>query len=39
MTETIGPHCTETLNLQIQILILNPIELLRSLKHVINITS
>jgi hypothetical protein len=37
MTQLIGPHYTKTYKLRIQILILKSIELLGSLKHVINI--
>jgi hypothetical protein len=37
LTESIGTHYTETYKLRIQILILKSIELLGSLKYVINI--
>jgi hypothetical protein len=37
LTDPINSHYTETWNLQIQILILNSIELLGSLKYVITI--
>jgi hypothetical protein len=37
MTKLIDPHYTETYKLRIQILILKSIEILGSLKHVINI--
>jgi hypothetical protein len=37
LTELIGPHYIEAYKHRIQILILKSIEILRSLKHVINI--